>query len=224
MTFNFSETAGAAQNTSRQPLAANAIHEVTFDGCEIKDVVGVKDTSATYKLLEIKFTNEDGYFTHSIFEPKDADFQDRPTQYGDNPSNVKSMMLLFKHLIDAVNPELGAKIDAKEKEITAKSWDGLRQLMVEATKIGIGKKTKIKLSRSNKGVAIFPYFAAYNKEKVLYMKTNFIGDKLFFTPKEQEAINKVATAKPSTPDADFSFDAPAPVVEENVGALADFNL
>ena len=97
MNFNFNEAANISQNTSRRPLEGNQIHAVKFDGVEIKDMEGKQAHNAgvIYQLLELKFSNEDGYFTHSIFAPKDEDFKDRETQYGPNPSNVKSMMLLF---------------------------------------------------------------------------------------------------------------------------------
>lgn len=208
MNFNFNETAGASQNTAKPQLAGNMIHDVKFVGCEAKDFAGTKDPNANYSTLEIKFENESGYHTKSYFEPKDNDFEDRETQYGPNPSNVKSMMLTFKHLIDAVNPELGTKIDAGEKSLNVKSWKELRALMVQATESGKGVATQLKLVNNNKGEAIYPYAAAYNKEGKLYMKTNFIGSKLFWTKKEMETINKVSVAKPTAQSNDLNLGAP----------------
>ena len=44
MNFNFNETAGASQSQSLPQLQGNAIHEVTFKGCELREIQGVKDT------------------------------------------------------------------------------------------------------------------------------------------------------------------------------------
>ena len=54
------------------------------------------------------------------------------------------------------------------------------------------------LKRHNKGNAEFPgFFASYSREGKLYMNTNFIGDKIFFTTKELNRIKAQETAKPT---------------------------
>lgn len=197
MNFDLSITGGNSQSSTRQQLSGNAIHEVTFDGCEARDFAGQQDPSKNFKVLEIKFSNKNGVFTHTVWEPRPEDAQERQGAFGAQPSNVTTMLYLFKHLIDAVNPEFGAQIDKKEAAITASSWDALRQLMVEKTESGKGKTTKIKLIKNNKGDAIFPYFLAYGRDgKTPRMTTNFIGDGVFFTTKELEKIKKAETAKP----------------------------
>ncbi len=201
MNFNFNETAGISQSNNRKQLEGNKIHDVTFDGCEARDIQGVQDPSKTYHVLDIKFSNDEGYFTHTMWEPRDSDMEDTQGSFGPTPSNVKSMMLLLKHLIDAVNPELGKQIDNKEKTLNSTSWDQLRQTVVKATEPGIGTKTKIKLitrkSKENNTTSAFPsYIASYSRTGQLYLRTNFIGDKIFFTNKELEAMKKQVTAKP----------------------------
>ena len=212
MNFNFNETAGISQSNNRKQLEGNKIHDVTFDGCEARDIQGVQDPSKVYRVLDIKFSNDDGYFTHTMWEPRDSDMEDTQSSFGPTPSNVKSMMLLLKHLIDAVNPELGKQIDNKEKTLNSTSWDQLRQMVVKATEPGIGTKTKIKLitrylkskpknvsvkSKENNTTSAFPsYIASYNRTGQLYLRTNFIGDKIFFTNKELEVMKKQITAKP----------------------------
>lgn len=208
MNFNLDITTGASQSSVATPLEGNMIHEVTFDGCEARDFQS-KTGDQTFHVLEIKFHNADGVFTHTVWEPTEADNQDRQGAFGAQPSNVKVMMFLFRHLIDAVNPELAARIDAKEVSLAAPTWDALRTLMVKATEPGKGKTTKIKLIKNNKGEAMFPYFLNYNREGKLYMSTNFIGDKIFFTTKEADRIKKANTATPTpvTSSAD-SFELP----------------
>lgn len=209
MNFGFNETIGVSQSGVNSILEGNNIHEVTFDGCEARDIQGVQDATKVYKVLDIKFSGKGGKFTDTIWEPKDTDAVDRESTYGPTPSNVKAMMLKFKHLIDAVNPELSKQLDSKEKTLSAANWDSLRKIMVEATKPGIGTTTKIKLIKNKKGEAIFPYFAAYSKEGRLYMKTNFIGANILWTAKELQQIEKAKTATPTNVANVEKFDAVA---------------
>ena len=208
MNFNFSEV--SSQSTSRAQLQGNAIYDVKFDGCEARDFQAKNDPSKTYRVLEIKFSNKDGYFTHTVFEPTDRDFQDQPNQWGtgNNPSGVATMAYLFKHLIDAVNPVLAEKINKGEviMDINPNNWDAVRKFMVDATSSGVGTETKIKLLKNRAGNAIFTYFLQYNREGKLYMSTNFIGNNIFFIYKELRAISSAQQAKPTNTES-FTFSA-----------------
>lgn len=222
MNFNLSITSGNSQSSIRQQLAGNAIHEVIFDGCEARDFAGQQDASKNFKVLEIKFSNKDGVFTHTVWEPRPEDAQERQGAFGPQPSNVMTMLYLFKHLIDAVNPEFGAQIDKKEATITASSWDALRQLMVEKTNPGKGTVTKIKLIKNNKGEAIFPYFLSYDRDgKTPRMTTNFIGDKIFFTTKELEKIKKSETAQPVNINTNTADPFALPAMGNNQSESSD---
>ena len=218
MNYSFDETAGISQNGARKVLEGNAIYDVTFDGCEARDIEGKQDPTKVFHVLDIKFSNDDGVFTHTVFEPTQEDMVDVQGSFGPQPSRVKQMMLLFKHLIDAVNPALAQAIDKKEKNLNTTSWDALRKLMVQATDPGKGTQTKIKLfKKTSTGAAIFPaFFANYNKEGKLYMSTNFIGKNVFFTNKELDRIAKAAEAKPTDT---FSLDAAPDTTANN----SDFN-
>lgn len=206
MNFDFGMTAGSSQSSTRKQLEGNAIHTVIFDGCEARDIDGKQDPTKKFKVLDIKFSSNDGYFTETIWEPTNNDMEDRQGPYGAQPSNFKAMMYKFKHLIDAVNPALAAKIDSGEQKLSANTWDGLRTLIVQATTPGIGKETKIKLIKNNKGEAIFPYFANYDRNGKFYMSTNFIGDNIFWTSRELTKMQNAATAKPTSSE---TFELPA---------------
>lgn len=228
MEFNFGDVAGKAQSSSKAVLKGNEIHTVKFIGCEARDIQGVKDTTAVYPVLDIKFENEKGYFTHTIWPLKETDFEDRVSPNGiKNPSNVTTIKYLFFHLLQAVNPELHAKILSGEKKLAFKAgkpdeiWAQLRQVFVKATEAGKGKEVEIKLITNNKGEAIFPYFLSYNKAGELYMSTNFIGQNLGFTAKEQARINKIQTAAPTKATAS---DGLAMESESNDESDLDFNL
>jgi hypothetical protein len=109
MNFDFSFTAGNSQSGTRKQFEGNAIYTVKFDGCEYREFTSQEGVD--FKVLDIKFSNEDGQYTKTFFEPKDSDSKDTQGVYGPNPSNVKQMMFALKHLIDATNPELSKKID-----------------------------------------------------------------------------------------------------------------
>jgi hypothetical protein len=238
--FNFNETAGAAQSTSRPALKGNNIYDVTFDGIEIKDMAGKKDPNAMYNVLNIKFSNKDGWFTHTIFEPREEDGVRRETIFKDDKgvenkvpqlSNNEVMMLIFKHLIDAVNPELGVLIDKGEAGTQMKitgndphsTWLSLRNVMKAATEPGIGTEVKLKLIANKKGEAIFPYFAAIDKEGKKYMKFNFIGNNVFWNAKEIAALKKVAAAKPTRVGESFDLTMSSSAPTEDLGMDADMD-
>lgn len=206
--FSFSTTAGASQSTAQARLSGNDIYTVQFDGCEIVDIKGVKDTSMLYKVLKLRFANADGTFEHTIFEPKSTDFVRTETEYTDKvtgkinkipqASGVESTMLLFKHAIDSLNPSIASAIDAGTQNLGAKDWDDLRILVSKILDAGKGKTTHIKLLKNNKGEAQFPgFFAGISREGKAYVKNNFIGEKLAFTPYEVTRINNEATAVPT---------------------------
>lgn len=212
MNFNGNELAGLGE--VRKTLEGNKIHEVTFDGCE-----AVEFKEGTMKVLRINFSNADGTFSHTVFEPREGDDQDTDGMYGKNPSRVKEMMTLFRHLGNAVCPELTTFVDSINGSIT---WDQIRKKVVEITTPAIGNQTKIKLlskkrTDQNTGTtyteAVFPaFFLAYNRSGQLYMRTNFIGPKTYFLDKELTAIKKQETEQPvavsNTGNIDL-FDTPA---------------
>jgi len=231
--YSFNTTAGASQSTSKPRLAGNNIYDVKFDGCEIQDIQGVKDTTAVYKVLKLKFSNEDGTFEHTIFEPRAEDFIRRESEFKNKegkiekipqPSNVESMMLLFKHAIDSIAPAIAKQIDTKEKNLGATNWDDLRKLVVKILDSGKGTVVRIKLLKNNKGEAIFPgFFTGLNREGSAYVRNNFIGSKVAFSTYELQKINSEATAKPTKVES-FTPDLSTPQ-SDNLGSLdMDFDV
>lgn len=198
MNFNFNGSEIANVGASKGQLEGNKIHDVQFDGCE---AVELKD--GTMKVLRIKFSNDEGIFQHVIFEPRDGDDQDTDGVYGKNPSRIKEMMTLLRHLGAAVCPALVEYINSINGSVT---WDQIRKKIVEVTTPAIGAKTKIKLlakkrtdpnTGAERNDAVFPsYFLSYNKEGALYMRTKFIGPRLVFTDKELTTIKNQENAKP----------------------------
>lgn len=213
--FTFNTTAGTSQSTTKPKLVGNNIYDVKFDGCEIQDIQGVKDPTAVFKVLKLKFSNEDGTFEHTVFEPRTEDFNRRESEVTNKQgkvekipqaSNVENMMLLFKHAIDALVPAIGKQIDSKEKSLGAANWEELRKLVATILDKGKGVSTRIKLSKNSKtGEAVFPgFFTGLTKEGVAYIRNNFIGAKLAFSTYELQKISNEASAVP-TKASDFSL-------------------
>ena len=205
--FSFDATAGASQSTAKPRLLGNNIYTVKFDGCEIKDIQGVKDPTVLYKVLSLKFSNDEGSYDHTVFEPKGDDYKRTDKEFTNKngniekipqASNVESLMLFLKHIIDAVNPTVAKQIDSGEKKLGAKSWDELRNLISNILNAGKGAQTKIKLLKNKAGEATFPgFFTAVNRDGKAYIRNNFVGEKVAFTAYEVDRIKNENTAKPT---------------------------
>ena len=201
MLFNIGTTDIASNSTGVSRLAANAIHDVKFDGCEAV-TIDKKDGTASFDVLRVKFKNDDGVFEHVIFEPKAGDEVRQKNQFdSENPSNVENLLFTLKHLLAAVAPTVAKQIE--DKGLAVEGWNGdkgLRNFMVKNTTKAIGTDTQIKLLSNKDNNAVFPGFPlGMSKEGNVYPRTNFIGKDLKFTAKEIERMNSVASATPSTP-------------------------
>ena len=111
-------------------------------------------------------------------------------------------MLLFKHLIDSINPTIGKAIDSGTKNLGARNWDELRALVAKILNNGANVETKIKLMINKKGEAVFPgFFAGLTKEGKPYVRNNFVGEKIAFSPYELTRIKQQQTATPTQTDS-----------------------
>jgi len=229
--FSFDATAGASQSTIKPRLVGNDIYTVKFDGCEIQDIAGKKDPTQIYKVIKFKFSNEDGTFEHTVFEPKGDDFKRGETEFTNKngnkekipqPSNVESMMLLFKHMIDSFVPAIAARIDSGEAKLVAPDWDKLRILVDNIMSKGKDKTSKIKLIKNKNGEAQFPgFFASINREGKAYVRNNFIGEKIAFTPYEVTRIQNEANAKPTNM---YQNSAESFLIPETKGSESNLDL
>ena len=214
MNFGFS-SASAVRNT-RRPLAPWGIYKVKFTGAEIATFKGSKDPSVEYKVLRFNFENEDGYYSESLFFPKEGDDVDR--EYENNggimkfPSNFKVTMSTVQQTLQVLSPkgwEAVQKASAKFK-----SFDDVANAAIKVLDKVKGTETEIKLvGRVSKGkvVAKIPTIIRYNKDGELYVSDNYIGTKLYFTDYEEGERNKYLNAKPTTPSP--KTDTPAPTTE-----------
>ena len=203
MAFSFGISAESAVRSSRRPLAPWNIYDVKFKGCEIREFDGKKDPNAHYKVLDIKFENEDGYHTVTQFFPREGD-DERRSYDGKNggkvemPSNFESLMALVKQTAQVLNPEGFTKMQAASAKF--KSFDDVANALKKVTTPAIDSDIKIKLigrNRDGKVVAEIPRIVAINKQGEAFIADNYIGTKLFFSDYEETQRSKYMGAAPT---------------------------
>lgn len=200
--MNFAISKESAVRNVRRQLAPWNIYDVTFVGCEVREFKGTKDPNITYQVLDIKFENEDGYFTVTKFFPKQGDDIRRklPNKKGGErelASNFEELMNIVKQTAEVLTPE-GFK---KMSELSSKfrSFDDVAKALVAITDKVKGTKTKIKLvgrTRDNRVVAEIPTITSVF-EGVATITDNYIGNKLFFTPYEEGKRNEYLKGTPT---------------------------
>jgi hypothetical protein len=200
--MNFAISKESAVRSVRRQLAPWNIYDVTFVGCEVREFKGTKDPNVTYQVLDIKFENEDGYFTVTKFFPKQGDDVRRklPNKKGGErelASNFEELMNIVKQTAEVLTPE-GFK---KMSELSSKfrSFDDVAKALIAITDKVKGTKTKIKLvgrTRDNRVVAEIPTITSVF-DGVATITDNYIGNKLFFTPYEEGKRNEYLKGTPT---------------------------
>jgi hypothetical protein len=217
--MNFAISKESAVRNVRRQLAPWNIYDVTFVGCEVREFKGTKDPNVTYQVLDIKFENEDGYFTVTKFFPKQGDDVRRklPNKKGGErelASNFEELMNIVKQTAEVLTPE-GFK---KMSELSSKfrSFDDVAKALIAITDKVKGTKTKIKLvgrTRDNRVVAEIPTITSVF-EGVATITDNYIGNKLFFTPYEEGKRNEYLKGTPTDMEKVPAADPLMGVVQE----------
>lgn len=216
MSFNFGLSAGTAVRNTRIELKPWDIYDVKFVGVEARSFAGRKDPSATYKVFDIKFENEDGYFSKTIFYPKDGDTVRRPYDRNNGskgymPSNFESMLGIIHQTVQVLCGEEGYN-KFNELSEKCKSFDQFLDLFIKITDKKKGSETKLKLigkNRDGKVKADIPNVIAINPnaENIAedssndsgerFISDNYIGNKLFFSDYEEGKRQEYLNAKPT---------------------------
>lgn len=165
------------------------IHDVTFKGI---------DKAQNLNAIELRFEAVDGSGIHNerIFEPQSAERTE--SQFGANPSQAEQFMCKIKQIIDALDPELGQKIEKDGNKFAAPDFDGFIMLLKRYLDKRVGTQTQIKLIPTKGNYVGFPsYVASLSKDGVVYMTTKVIGENLTLSAKETTAIENAKNAKPT---------------------------
>lgn len=193
-------------STTRRRFAPFGIYNVKLENVEVAEIKGTKDPNAVYKILRVRFSNDEGYYEESIFFPDMNEATKRPKFPGrdggpdyEMPSTWERIKMFIAQTANTLNPEGFKKFqDASGK---FKSFDDIANAYVKIMSKAIGAETELKLvARQRKDGAIeptLPRFVRLNRDGVLYCSDNFIGKNLFFTPYEEKEKAKFMNAKPT---------------------------
>ena len=214
--FNFGISKESAVKAVRPQLKPWNIYDVKFMGCEVREFAGKKNPNEVYKVLDIKFENEDGYFTVTKFFPKPGDDVRREVEAKNGgkrelASNFEELMNIVKQTVEVLNPEGFKKMSELSSKF--KSFDDVANTLVKVTDKVKGCDTKIKLvgrNRDNRVVAEIPNITGVF-DGVATITDNYIGNKLFFSDYEEkkraEYLNSAPTAMPEKAKNDPLMDA-----------------
>ena len=200
--FNFGISKESAVKTVRPQLKPWNIYDVKFVGCEVREFAGKKDPNASYKVLDIKFENEDGYFTVTKFFPKAGDDVRRQVETKNGgkrelASNFEELMNIVKQTAEVLTPEGFKKM--AELSPKFKSFDDVAKTLIAITDKVKGCKTKIKLigrNRDNRIVAEIPNITSVF-DGTATITDNYIGSKLFFSDYEEKERGKYLNSTPT---------------------------
>ena len=200
--FNFGISKESAVKTVRPQLKPWNIYDVKFMGCEVREFAGKKDPSVTYKVLDIKFENEEGYFTVTKFFPKAGDDVRREVDAKNGgkrelASNFEELMNIVKQTAEVLNPEGFKKMSELSSKF--KSFDDVAKTLIAVTDKVKGCETKIKLvgrNRDNRIVAEIPNITSVF-DGVATITDNYIGSKLFFSDYEESRRAEYLKSKPT---------------------------
>ena len=111
MNFNMSQTTGAVE--SKGGLTPG-IHKATFKGLK-KDTL-TSQNGDVFNVMTLMLDIEGfGEFKHNFFEPKSNERKE--SQWGLNASQLDHFMISVRQIIDALDPEIGKKIDSGELKL-----------------------------------------------------------------------------------------------------------
>lgn len=212
--FNFGISKDSAVRTAKQQLKPWNIYNVKFVGCEIAEGVSKNDPSKSWKRLDIKFENDEGYFNVPLWFPKEGD-DERRTFTNDKgvviafPSNFETLMATVAQTAQILNPAGFEKMQAASSKF--KSFDDVAKALIQITDKVKGTETKLKLIGSNYNGRVttkIPNILAVSnsgeyanmdvKSRPTYPADNFIGSKLFFNDYEEGLRSNYLNSKPTS--------------------------
>ena len=219
--FSINSSVSAVSNSVKQ-LAPFAIYDVKYEKSEIVEFDGKKDPSQHYKTLRVRFSNADGYYEETIFFPTPADGEPKEYERPDGtkqkfPSNWDRIKFFMAQVMTVLNPEGYKKFCEASSKF--KDFEMMANAFIKVLEPAMGKETKLKLmgrtDESGNVHATLPKFLSYNRDGQLYISTNFIGDRVFFSTYEEGQVQKFKNAKPTAmPDLAADPLAITPKAEE----------
>lgn len=183
------------------------IYEVKFVEARYETFNGKKEENKdqVYEALTVRFENEDGYYEERVFNPGEKGnerFKNKNAEGHEyeSASPMEKLRIFIAQLLTVLAPEKMPKMVELAPKV--QSFKQLVDVVVKLLEGAKGKTTHLKLSgrtdkQTNRVVPCLPKFAGVSKKGELFTADNFIGDKLFFSPYEEEQKQKYLSAKPT---------------------------
>lgn len=207
MNFNFDNLSTTNfESSSKKYLKPYEIYEVSLTKFEPSTLKGSKDPNASYPVISIEFTGDDGVFSQNIFIPStDADFERRenPSSHKLMPSRFDQYQFTLMQIVKAVNPSGEEKIKANASKI--KTIDQFTDLVTKALKGKENVKVFLKLVGQNTNGTTYARLpnACLIGNDGNPAPLNFINaeeDKLYFSNYEMTQMKAYKEAKPTNMD------------------------
>ena len=198
--FDLTATAGVKE--AGKVLSAG-IHNAKFIGVKLNTITS-QSNGNTYNTMQLILDVEGyGEFTHNFFEPTSSDRTE--STFGQNPSPAEHFMVAIRQIVDALDPEIGKRIDTDTVEVKGKhvniknlNFGQLVKLIEILTEPYVGKEVEVKLIPQNNGFNTIPGFPArVTKTGALGISTRFIGHDLVLNQSEQKKIDAANSAVPT---------------------------
>ena len=199
---NFDLTVTAGVKEAGKALSAG-IHNAKFNGIKFNTIIS-QNNGNSYNTMQLNLVIENyGDFSHNFFEPTSNERAE--SQFGPNPSQVEHFMVAVRQILDALDPEIGKKIDTDTVEVKGKhvniknlNFNQLIKLLEILTEPYIGTELEVKLIPQSNGFNAIPGFPArITKTGALGIATRFIGHDLVLNQSEQKKIDAANNAKPT---------------------------
>ena len=190
------------------------IHNAKFKSIDFENLTA--QSGIAYEVMNLTLDVEGhGEWVKKFFNPAMKNGQEDPTAtkrtastYGPNPSRVEHFMVSLRQIIDALDPEIGKKLDADDVTISGKKVPTKNLSFMQLVKlIGVltapysGTEVKIKLIPQNNGYSDFPGFPArITNAGALGIASRFITNAngtLVISTSEQKKIDAAALSQPT---------------------------
>ena len=187
------------------------IYEVKFVEAKYDTIEGKKEENKGQinEMLVVRFESEDGYYEERIFNPGEKGNErfentskDGHKYYSASP--MERLRIFIAQMLTVLNPDGMKKMVELAPKVS--SFKQLCEVFAKLMEPAKGKTTHLKLSgrtnsQTNRVEPCLPKFAGVSKNGDLFTADNFVGDKLFFSPYEEEQKKKYLTATPTNMDA-----------------------
>jgi hypothetical protein len=179
--FSISSNESSVSTSKNTRLKPFEIHNVKFDGAEIKE--GTSKAGNAFKLLIIKYSNDEGSAELSMFWPNpetDGERGKRTAADGheyETPSRWDQTKTVITQTLEVLNPDGYKKM--QELSSKFKTFDDMAKTFVTLVNKKQGEEVDVKfngyINKQGYMTLTFPNIVGINKQGELFVSDNYIG-------------------------------------------------